>query len=126
MIQTPDVIVENCRTFNVWQEGVRMSFLGDFGEGPPPYNVLVRNCTVEKCRAGVVGHYRYSADGRKTWANAAAAPIRGVEVEGCAFRNLSGAALDFNHSADCRFRGNTFDNASATPRLSVCEDMDFD
>lgn len=126
VIQTPDVIVEDCRTCNVWQEGVRMSFLGDFGEGPPPYNVLVRNCTVERCRDGVVGHYRYSGDGRKTWANATAAPIRGIEVEGCAFRDISAVALEFNHSGDCRFRDNSFENAPSTPRLTVCEDMDFD
>lgn len=126
VIQTPDVIVENCRIFNLWQEGVRMSFLGDFNEGPPPYNVLVRNCAVEKCRDGVVGRYRHSADGRRTWANATAAPIRGIEVENCAFRNLSGAAFAFDHSGDCRFRGNTFENVSAAPRLTVCEDMDLE
>ncbi len=125
VIQTPDVIVENCRLFNVWQEGVRMSFLGDFNEGPSPYNVLVRNCVVEKCRDGIVGRYRHSGDGRKTWAKATAAPIRGIEVEGCEFHHLSGAAFAFNNSGDCRFRGNTFDNASASPRLAACEDMDF-
>ena len=126
VIQTPDAIVENCRIRNTWQEGVRMSFLGDFNEGPSPYNVLVRNCTVEKCNDGVVGNYRHSGDGRKTWANATAAPIRAVEVEGCAFRDIPGTAFRFNHSGDCRFRGNTFENVAETRSLTVCEDMDFD
>jgi hypothetical protein len=126
VIQTPDAIVENCHILNVWQEGVRMSFLGDFSEGPSPYNVLVRNCTVEKCGNGVVGHYRHSADGRKTWANATAAPIRAVEVVGCTFRDIPGTALKFDHSGDCRFHGNAFANVTNVQNLAVCEDTHFD
>ncbi len=49
-----------------------------------------------------------------------------MEVEGCAFRDIPGTALKFNHSGDCRFRGNTFENVAETRSLAVCEDMDFD
>ena len=125
VIQTPDVIVEDCRLYNLWQEGVRMSFLGDFSEGPSPYNVLVRNCTIEKCRDGVVGRYRHSGDGRKTWAKATAAPIRGVEVTGCVFRGIFGAAFAFDHSGDCRFHGNAFEDVAKDRRLEVCEEIEF-
>lgn len=123
VIQVPNAIVEDCRISNPGVSGIRMSMLADFHEGPPPYNVLVRNCTIENVGQGVRSALRPAGTAPGI---PSTAPMRGIEVTGCTFRNVPEAAFDLKNTGDCRIYGNTFENAAATPRLAVCEDMDFD
>jgi len=123
VLQTPDALVENCEFDNIWQEAVRPCFYGDFNEGIPPYNVLIRNCRVRDCCSGVFCRYRHSADGRKTWAKPAVAPIRGIEVSGCDFRGTPLGAIVFEHAGDCRTSDNRFDGRGKDIVLNGCEEM---
>ena len=117
VIQTPNVLVENCTFDNLWQEAVRMCFYGDWNEGIPPYNVMVRNCRVSDCGGGVITRYQHSSDGRKTWAKPVAAPIRAVEVTGCSFENTPRGALLFDFSEDCFFTDNRFGADTHIPNV---------
>ena len=123
VLQTPNALVENCTFDNLWQEAVRMCFFGDWNEGLPPYNVLVRNCRVSDCGGGVITRYQHSSDGRKTWAKPVASPIRAIDVTGCTFRNTPRGALVFACSGDCGFAGNVIEDGSRRTDFTACEEM---
>ena len=100
-----------------------MCFFGDWNEGLPPYNVLVRNCRVSDCGGGVITRYQHSSDGRKTWAKPVASPIRAIDVTGCTFRNTPRGALVFACSGDCGFAGNVIEDGSRRTDFTACEEM---
>lgn len=85
VIQSPCVLIENCTVEHIRDSGIRMGALGDYKEGPPPYNVLIRNCRISDCRTGITSWIRMFDPAKAVWSKELASPMRGIEIEGCKF-----------------------------------------
>ena len=102
VIQTPCTLVEDVTFENVQDTGVRLGSLGDFREGPPPYNALVRNCRIDGCRTGVAAWLRMCDRAKRKWFDVACAPIRGLDLVGVSVAHATRAAYDFSNAGDVR------------------------
>ena len=102
VIQTPCTLVEDVTFENVQDTGVRLGSLGDFREGPPPYNALVRNCRIDGCRTGVAAWLRMCDRAKTKWFDVACAPIRGLDLVGVSVVHATRAAYDFSNAGDVR------------------------
>ncbi len=84
VLQSPCLLVEDC-TFEHIREGVRLGALGDYKEGPPPYNALIRNCRFSDCNTGVTSWMRMCDSTKTKWSKELTSPMRGIEIDGCRF-----------------------------------------
>lgn len=85
VLQSPCLLVEDCTFEHIRDTGVRLGALGDYKEGPPPYNALIRNCRFSDCLVGVSSWMRMCDETKTKWSKDLASPMRGIEVEGCRF-----------------------------------------
>lgn len=85
VLQSPCLLVEDCTFEHVLDSCVRLGALGDYREGPPPYNALIRNCRISDCRAGICSWIRMCDMTKTKWSKELASPMRGIEIEGCEF-----------------------------------------
>lgn len=113
VIQTPCTLVEDVTFENIQDSGVRIGALGDYLEGPPPYNVQVRNCRIDGCKTGLSAWLRMRDRAKQTWFDLPGAPIRGLEFVGNAVAHAGRAAYDFSNVGDVRFMDNTVDGRAA-------------
>ena len=114
VVQTPCALVEDVAFENMQDAGVRVSALGDCMEGPPPYNVLVRNCRVDGCKTGLSAWLRMRDRAKKTWLEPAAAVMRDLEFVDNAVNHAAQAAYDFRNVGGLRLVGNRVDGRAVT------------
>ena len=122
VVQTSSSLFESNVYFNV-SEGVRIGALGDYKEGPPPYNVLVRGCRFERTEVGLTAWIRICDETKTKWYKVACAPIRGIDVRDNVFADIAGTAVSFRHAGDCRFDGNAFERTANRWHFETCENM---
>ena len=122
VVQTSASLFEN-NVYENFHEGIRIGALGDYKEGPPPYNVLVKECRFMRLEKGLTAWIRMCDEAKKKWFEIKCAPIRGVDVRNNAFGDVAGAALDFKNSGDCYFSCNSFTNVATRSCFALCEDM---
>ena len=122
VIQTSNVILENNRYFNL-HEGVRIGALGDFQEGPPPYNVLVNKCEFKRMDVGLTCWLRMLNPEKNGWTVIRCAPIRAVEGVGNAFSDIPGIAVEVKNTGDSLFSGNTFQRVGKPYEFTTCENI---
>jgi len=122
VIQTSNVILENNRYFNL-HEGVRIGALGDFQEGPPPYNVLVNKCDFQRLDVGLTCWLRMLNAEKNGWVTVKCAPIRAVEGISNTFFDISVIAVDVKNTGDSLFSGNTFQRVGKPYEFTTCENI---
>ena len=122
VVQTSTALYENNVYVNV-AEGLRIGALGDYAEGPPPYNVLVRGCRFERTTVGLTAWLRMRGKAGKGWGTVRCAPIRGIEVRGNVFDDIPETAVKFRNAGDCLFSGNEFSRTARRWQFETCEDM---
>lgn len=113
VIQSPCSLVEDVTFEGIQSEGVRLGALGDWVEGPPPYNVLVKGCRLDGCRVGISAWLRMQDRAKTTWFDPHGAPMRGLDVVGNDVRGALRAAYEFSNAGDVRFVGNRIDGRPA-------------
>lgn len=121
VLQSPNVILENTRFVNIFQ-GVRLGALGDYYEGPPPYNVLVRNCNFKNLQEGLTCWIRMMAP-KGGFETVRCAPIRALEVVDNTFTAISRCAVDIKHTGDSKFARNIFKQVAKDYSFSTCEEI---
>lgn len=89
----PNALLEDV-TYEHMVRGIALTMLGGTLEGPPPYNVVLRNCRFRHCNVGIEGRCLLPIGG-----NSPTAPIRGLQVEGCRFEDV-GKKFIGNNIAD--------------------------
>ena len=122
VVQTSTALFEG-NTYENLHEGVRLGALGDYKEGPPPYNVLVRNCRFERTTTGLTAWLRMCDQAKTKWFEVKCAPIRGVDAVDNAFWGIGRTAVDFRNAGDCTFAGNRFEAVKEDWRFSACEEI---
>ena len=113
VLQGANMLVEDTTLSNVWM-GVRLGALVSYKEGPPPYNVLVRNNRIADVDIGICSQVQVS-DGRA----AKAATIRGCRFEGNSVSNARAAAFKMENLGHSSFAGNRVHGGRI--RISCCE-----
>ena len=121
VLESPNVLIENCQIINTL-EGVRLSALGDCKEGPPPYNVLVKDCKFQGMTDGFTCWIRMLAE-KGGWSEIQCAPIRGVECINNTFFAIKGNAVKIRFTGDAFFAGNKFKNVAKKYFFDTCEDI---
>lgn len=102
VLQTECILVENCTFEHIRASGIRMGALGDFKEGPPPYNVLIRNCRISDCRTGITSWIRMWDATKTAWSKELASPMRGIELYGNMFDASVQNPYSLSHVLDVR------------------------
>ncbi|MBQ3289288.1 MAG: hypothetical protein IJH50_07765 [Kiritimatiellae bacterium] len=85
VLQSPCLLVENCSFGHIRDSSIRLGALGDYMEGPPPYNALIRNCRFSDCGTGISSWIRMCDKTKTKWSKDLASPMRGIEIDGCKF-----------------------------------------
>ena len=98
---------------------IRLGALVKYKEGPPPYNVLVRNNRIADVDFGIVSNVQVSDLG-----SARAAPIRGCLFDGNRVSNAASAAFQMANMGYSTFSGNQ--TSGGRVRFSRCEHLDLD
>ena len=83
---------------HIRESGVRLGALGDYMEGPPPYNALIRNCRFSDCGTGVSSWIRMCDREKTKWSKDLASPMRGIEIEGCSFEDCVSAQVSLKNA----------------------------
>ena len=97
-LDSTDITVENVKT------GFRINALGEFREGPPPQNVIVRNCRVsDTAEDGLIVFQNLQKSVSTT------ASIGSVRIEDCAFSNVRKGPAWIVSLADSVFEDVTLD-----------------
>ena len=128
VVQSPCTLVEDVSFEDIQGEGVRLGALGDYLEGPPPYNVLVRGCRMDDCRVGISAWLRMRDRATGAWQDPQGAPMRGLEFVGNDVRRAQRAAYEFSNAGDIRFAGNGLDGRPAGEsdvKTKKVEDVQF-
>lgn len=112
VIQSPQVLIEDCTYSDIKNECVRLGALGNWREGPPPYSVLIRNCRFTASGAGVGSWIEMFSLDRQIKQNVSTAPIRGVDVENCVFGSMDVAPVSLKNATDVRLVGNRVNGAA--------------
>ena len=115
VLQGANMLVENTTISNVWM-AIRLGALIKYKEGPPPYNVLVRDNRVADVDLGIVSNVQVSDLG-----SAKAAPIRGCRFEGNIVSDAATAAFQMSNLGYSTFSGNRATGGSGRIRFSRCE-----
>lgn len=83
VLMCPNTLLEEV-TYEHMNRGVALTCLPNFGEGPTPYNVWIRNCTFRDVPMGVEGRCVKAAGGKFL-----TAPVRGLTLEGNVFEDVA-------------------------------------
>jgi len=83
VLMCPNVLLEEV-TYEHMNRGVALTCLANWGEGPSPYNVWIRNCTFRDIPMGIEGRCIKAAGGKFL-----TAPVRGLTLEGNVFEGVS-------------------------------------
>lgn len=118
VLQGANMLVEDTTISNVWM-AIRLGALVKYKEGPPPYNVLVRNNRIADVDFGIVSNVQVSDLG-----SARAAPIRGCLFDGNRVSNAASAAFQIANMGCSTFSGNQ--TGGGRVRFSRCEHLDLD
>ena len=118
VLQGANMLVEDTTISNVWM-AIRLGALVKYKEGPPPYNVLVRNNRIADVDFGIVSNVQVSDLG-----SARAAPIRGCLFDGNRVSNAASAAFQIANMGYSTFSGNQ--TGGGRVRFSRCEHLDLD
>ena len=103
VLQNSNTLVENCVVENV-KVGFRINALGDFREGPPPQNVIVRNCRFnDMFEDGIIIFQNLQKSVSPT------ASIGFVRIENCAFSTVRKNPTWILSLTDSLFRNVTLD-----------------
>ena len=116
VLQGANMLVENTTISNVWM-AIRLGALIKYKEGPPPYNMLVRNNRIADVDLGIVSNVQVSDLG-----SARAALIRGCLFEGNTVSNAASAAFQMSNLGYSEFSGNHANGGKI--RFSRCEHID--
>ena len=116
VLQGANMLVENTTISNVWM-AIRLGALIKYKEGPPPYNMLVRNNRIADVDLGIVANVQVSDLG-----SARAALIRGCLFEGNTVSNAASAAFQMSNLGYSEFSGNHANGGKI--RFSRCEHID--
>ena len=103
VLQSPCILVENCAFDHIRDAGIRMGALGDCKEGPPPYNVLIRDCRISGCREGIASWIRMCDATKATWSKELASPMRGIELSGNSFDASVQKQYSLSNALDVRY-----------------------
>lgn len=122
VVQTPTALFED-NTYENLNEGLRLGALGDYKEGPSPYNVLVRNCRFERTTVGLTAWLRMCDSSKSKWFDVKCAPIRGIDADNNVFRQIGSVAVDFRNAGDCSFENSRFEEVKTEWSFSRCEDI---
>lgn len=102
-IQSPNALIDSCTIGNM-VNGIRAGGFLTWREGPPPYNLTIRNCTVRECRTLLETGYLTTRNG-----NAQCRPIRALTVENNRFEGKG--ELSFDNVEGLTFRNNRMDGS---------------
>ena len=122
VIQTSSSLVEN-NTYENFHEGLRVGALGDYKEGPPPYNVLIRGNRFSQTAVGLTAWLRMCDATKTKWFDVLCAPIRGLNVQGNTFTGIRDVAIDLKNVGDSVFADNAFVSCADKWRTKTCEDV---
>ena len=119
VIQSPQVLIEDCTFEGIRNECVRLGALGNWREGPPPYAVLIRSCRFAASGTGVGSWIEMFSLKDGTKSAVTVAPVRGVDIEDCVFERLAVAPVSLKNATDVRLVGNRVDGAALSPERDV-------
>ncbi len=102
-IQSPNTLIDSCTIANM-VNGIRAGGFLTWREGPPPYNLTIRNNFIRDCRTALETGYLTTAS-----RNAESRPIRFLTIENNRFEG--GGNLVFDNVEGMVFRGNRLDGS---------------
>jgi len=102
-IQSPNTLIDSCTIANM-ANGIRAGGFLTWREGPPPYNLTIRNNTIRDCRTALETGYLTTAN-----RNAESRPIRFLTIENNRFEGDGN--LVFDNVEGMVFRGNRLDGS---------------
>lgn len=117
-VQCPSSLIENNVIENVYR-GIELSGLLHYNEGPPPYNVVLRNNTIKNVNIGIKSSFM-----TVNFPPAVTAPIADVLVESNRLENVSHLALQLGNVSDAVIRDNHFIQCRNF-RVGTSEDISF-
>lgn len=83
VLMCPNALLEEV-TYEHMNRGVALTCLANWGEGPSPYNVWIRNCTFRDIPMGIEGRCVKASGGKFL-----TAPVRGLTLEGNVFEGIA-------------------------------------
>lgn len=102
-IQSPNTLIDSCVISNM-AVGIRIGGFLTWREGPPPYNLTVRNNIISNCWSMIESGYLTTGN-----RNAECRPIRSLTIENNRFEG--GGNLVFDNVEGMVFRGNRLDGS---------------
>lgn len=100
VLQSPCLLVEDCTFEHIGASGIRLGALGDYKEGPPPYNALIRGCHVTDCRTGITSWIRMCDETKTRWSKELASPIRGIDLIGNRFDSTVATPVSMKNATE--------------------------
>ena len=118
VVQGANTLIENNTLKAINWTGINIGALVKYQEGPPPYNIIIRNNKIEDVSLGFSCKFEVSNS-----KPAETAPIVGVCLENNEIRNASKMMLNIYNMSASVIRNNQFYGKAGMIKLTSCKDL---